>query len=140
MATATNDLKGALADLNEAIRLNTRESGYYINRGLVRYQMNDLRGAMDDYDQVIGMDKNNLIARFNRGLLRYQVGDNNRAIEDFDVVIQQENSHFHGYSSGWPRSDPPKHLSDHLSDKAGSHGYHRTEHNRTTVLSKTSMW
>ncbi len=77
--------------------MNTRESGYYINRGLVRYQMNDLRGAMDDYDQVIGMDKNNLIARFNRGLLRYQVGDNNRAIEDFDVVIQQEPDNYMAY-------------------------------------------
>ena len=48
-----------LADLNEALRLDTRESGYYINRGLVRYQMNDLRGAMADYDQVISMDSRN---------------------------------------------------------------------------------
>ena len=43
-----DDYKDALADLNEALRLDTRESGYYINRGLVRYQMNDLRGAMAD--------------------------------------------------------------------------------------------
>ena len=83
--------------MNEAIKLNTREGGYYINRGLVRYQMNDLRGAMADYDQVINMDKNNLIARFNRGLLRYQVGDNNRAIEDFDVVIQLEPDNYMAY-------------------------------------------
>ena len=87
----------ALADLNEAIRLDTRQSGFYINRGLVRYQMNNLRGAMADYDQVIGMDRDNLIARFNRGLLRFQVGDNNRAIEDFDVVIELEPENFMAY-------------------------------------------
>ena len=29
-------LQDALTDLNEAIRLSTRESGYFINRGLVR--------------------------------------------------------------------------------------------------------
>ena len=92
-----NNMKDALADLNEAIRLNTRESGYYINRGLVRYQLKDLRGAMADYDQVVSMDSHNLIARFNRGLLRAQIGDNNRAIEDFDVVIEIEPDNYMAY-------------------------------------------
>ena len=93
----TKDFDKALADLNEAIRLDPRESGYFINRGLVRYQKNNLRGAMADYDQVISMDKENLIARFNRGLLRFQVGDNNRAIEDFDVVLQLEPDNYMAY-------------------------------------------
>lgn len=92
-----NKLDEAFADLNEVIKLNTRESGYYINRGLVRYQKNDLRGAMADYDQVVSMDSQNLIARFNRGLLRAQVGDNNRAVEDFDVVIELEPDNYIAY-------------------------------------------
>ena len=91
------EFEKALDDLNEALRLDTRESGYYINRGLVRYQLNDLRGAMADYDQVISIDSHNLIARFNRGLLRFQVGDNNRAIEDFDVVIEMEPDNYMAY-------------------------------------------
>src|SRR5690554_7854586 len=72
----------ALADLDEAIRLDPYFEGNYINRGLVKYYLNDLRGAMADYDRVIEMDEDNLIARFNRGLLRAQVADNNRAIRE----------------------------------------------------------
>ncbi len=76
--------------LNEALRLIPVRAGYYINRGLVRYQMNDLRGAMADYDQVISMDSRNLIARFNRGLLRFKSGIITVLSKTFDVVIQQE--------------------------------------------------
>jgi tetratricopeptide (TPR) repeat protein len=89
-----DDFEQALQDFDQAIRLETKQPGYHINRGLVRYHLNDLRGAMDDYDRVVNMDEHNLIARFNRGLLRSQVGDVYGALEDFDKVIELEPDNF----------------------------------------------
>lgn len=84
------DYKGALDDVNEAIKIEPMRTGYYLNRGLIRYYMKDIRGTLSDYDKVIDMDANNVMAYYNRGILRAQVGDKNRAIDDFTEVINRE--------------------------------------------------
>jgi tetratricopeptide (TPR) repeat protein len=87
------DYANALPDLDEAVRLDPDVPGYYINRGLARYNLNNLRGTLDDFDRVIRLDPNNDLAWYNRGLIRSQVGDINRAIEDFDKVIYLDPNH-----------------------------------------------
>lgn len=66
---------------------NPRNSSFYINRALARYQQTDLRGAMDDYNAAIETNPDNYLAHYNRALLRMHVGENNLAIEDFDFVL-----------------------------------------------------
>ncbi len=84
------DYKGALEDVNEAIKIEPMRTGYYLNRGLIRYYLKDIRGTLADYGKVIDMDANNVMAYYNRGILRAQVGDKNRAIDDFTEVINRE--------------------------------------------------
>lgn len=80
--------RSALDDINEAIRLQPRYAGLYINRAYLRYNLDDYFGAMDDYDYALVIDPVNSTAYFNRGLLRAEVNDNDRALEDFTQVLR----------------------------------------------------
>lgn len=84
------DYQGALADMNEAVRLEPKNTGFYINRAMVKYYVEDLRGAMNDYDYVLTLDPTNVMAYYNRGLLRAQVGERNKAVDDFNRVLSRE--------------------------------------------------
>jgi tetratricopeptide (TPR) repeat protein len=47
------DLDGAMADYNQAIKLDPKFAGAYNNRGNIKLKKNDLNGAMADYNQAI---------------------------------------------------------------------------------------
>lgn len=82
------NFQSALDDMNEAIRLQPRYAGLFINRAYLRYNLDDYFGAMADYDYALTLDPINSVAYFNRGLLRAEVNDNDRALEDFSRVLQ----------------------------------------------------
>ena len=81
------DFQSALNDMNEAIKLQPKYAGFFINRAFMRYNLDDYFGAMADYDYANQLEPLNTIALFNRGLLRAEVHDNNKAIEDFSKVL-----------------------------------------------------
>ena len=93
-ARANHDFESAVADMDSAILLEPRYSGYFINRAYMKYNLDDYFGAMADYDYAIGLDPASQEAHFNRGLLRAEVGDNNKAISDFDFVLKSNPSNF----------------------------------------------
>jgi tetratricopeptide (TPR) repeat protein len=80
-------LKEALADYNEAIRLDPAEEEYFLNRGLIRERLKDLDGAYRDYTQAITLKDNFDKAWLNRGNLLARRGKLNEAIEDYSVAI-----------------------------------------------------
>jgi len=82
------DFNLALTDMNEAIKLQPRNAGFYINRAYLRYNLDDYFGAMADYDFAISLDPLNAVAYFNRGLLRAEVHDRDQAITDFSKVLE----------------------------------------------------
>ncbi len=82
------DHKSALTDMNEAIKLQPRLSGLYINRAFLRYNTDDYFGAMADFDYAIELDPLNTAALFNRGLLLSEVNANDRALNDFTKVLE----------------------------------------------------
>lgn len=84
----SSDFESALNDMNEAIRLQPRNVGYFINRAFLRYSTDDYNGAMSDYDYAIELDPINTAALFNRGVLRAEVRDLNRAADDFTRVLK----------------------------------------------------
>ncbi|MBD5254177.1 MAG: tetratricopeptide repeat protein [Barnesiella sp.] len=82
------DYPAALADMNEAIKLQPRYAGFFINRAYLRYMTDDYYGAMADYDYALQLEPSNTVALFNRGLLRSEVHDINKAIDDFSQVLR----------------------------------------------------
>ena len=86
----TKDFEGALADMDEAIRLQPQLTGLFINRAFVRYRLNDYYGAMSDYDYAVTLEPTNTTALYNRALLRAEVHDYNKAIADLDRVLDLE--------------------------------------------------
>lgn len=82
-----NNFQRALADMNEAIKLQPHYSGFFVNRAFLRYKLDDYFGAMADYDYAITLDPTSPVAYFNRGLLRAEVHDRDRAISDFSKVL-----------------------------------------------------
>ena len=85
---SARDFESAATDMTEAIRLQPREPGLYINRAFLRYNLDDYNGAMEDYDYALQLDPLNVAAIFNRGLLRMEVRDNDNAIIDFTRALE----------------------------------------------------
>lgn len=81
------DFAAAIADMNEAIKLQPKLPGLYINRAFLRYNQDDYFGAMSDYDYAIELDPLNTAALFNRGILLTEVNANDRALNDFSRVL-----------------------------------------------------
>lgn len=91
---STKDYQAALADMDQAIRLQPNEAGFYVNRAYVRYRLDDYRGAMDDFDRAIDLDPLNRAALFNRSMLCAEVRDFNRAIDDLTRVLDLDNDDY----------------------------------------------
>ena len=81
------DWDGAMADYNEAIRLDPNYSAAYDNRGNAKRQKGDLNGAMADINQAIRLNPKNAIAYFNRARVKEKKGDLDGAIADFNQAI-----------------------------------------------------
>lgn len=88
------DYKSALADIDEAIKLQPRMAGLYINRAFLRYNLDSYTGAMADYDFALSLEPLNATALFNRGLLLAEVSANDLALIDFTKVLELDPDDF----------------------------------------------
>jgi tetratricopeptide (TPR) repeat protein len=82
------DLDGALADYNEAIRLDPNDALSYNNRGVIRKDKGDLDSALADYNEAIRLDPNNTLPYNNRGNTRKDKGDLDGALADYSEAIR----------------------------------------------------
>lgn len=85
-----HDFESALADMDQAIRLQPKFAGFFINRAYLRYMTDDFQGAFADYDYALQLEPDNAMALFNRGILRAEVHDNDKALVDFSRVLELE--------------------------------------------------
>ena len=60
------DYAAALEDMNEAIRLQPKYPGFYINRAFLRHNLDDYYGALSDYEYAIQLDPDDYTGYFNR--------------------------------------------------------------------------
>ncbi len=84
------DFESALADIDQAIKLQPHLPGLYINRAFLRYRLDSYSGAMADYDYALTLDPLNPVALFNRALLLTEVNANDLALEDYNRVLDLE--------------------------------------------------
>src|SRR5882724_6153973 len=85
--TEKRELDAALADLNEAIKLDPAYACAYSNRGRVYAFKRDLDHAMADYDEAIRIDPSFALAYNSRGDAWFNKGDLDRALADFSLAI-----------------------------------------------------
>ncbi|NMF66565.1 hypothetical protein DP113_22855 [Brasilonema octagenarum UFV-E1] len=82
------DLKAAINDYTEAIRLNPNYAYAYGDRGLARFDSGDKQGAIDDLNQALRIDRNLAPAYNARGFVRYKLGDKQGSISDFNSALR----------------------------------------------------
>lgn len=80
------DLAAALADYNEAIRLNPKDTEAYNSRGITRHQMGDLDAAIADYGEALRLKPQNALAYCNRGEAYFAQGKFAEALENFQIA------------------------------------------------------
>jgi len=61
------ELDGAMADIEQAIRLNPKNAMAYANRATAKEVMGDLDGAIADYSRAIKLNPRYVAAYNNRG-------------------------------------------------------------------------
>ncbi|MBD2501390.1 serine protease [Anabaena azotica] len=87
---ATGDIKGAMADLNQAISLNPEyiEEAAYLLRGGLRAQQGDLKGALADYNEAVRVNPENAENFKNRSAVRSQMQDYKGALADLNEALR----------------------------------------------------
>jgi tetratricopeptide (TPR) repeat protein len=78
------DLDRAIADYNEAIRLDPKQANAYRNRGNAWREKGDLDRAIADLNEAIRLDPKYANAYVNRGNVWHDKGDLDRAIADYN--------------------------------------------------------
>lgn len=81
------DYAAALSSMDEAIKIQPRYPGFFINRAFIRRNLDDYYGAISDYDYAIQLAPTDYVPFFNRALLLMEVRDFDRALLDLDKVI-----------------------------------------------------
>lgn len=82
------DYEQALADCNQAAKMDPQSAILYNRRGLIWYQKGDMGRAIVDYDQAIRINPQHSIAFNNRGLAFATKKEYDRAIRDYDQAIR----------------------------------------------------
>jgi tetratricopeptide (TPR) repeat protein len=100
----SGDNKGAIADLNIAIRLDPQLDNAYNNRGSAKSKLGENKGAISDYDLAIRLNPQYAGAYANRGLVKALLGDKTGAIADLNIAAKlfkaQSNPDFYEKAMG----------------------------------------
>lgn len=81
------DFKGALSDLDKAIKLNSQKVEYFYYRALVKEELKDLKGSLKDFDIVLSKDPSH-IAIIYRANIKFKLKDYKGSISDYDAYIK----------------------------------------------------
>lgn len=82
------DLEGAIADLDQAIRIRPTLAVAYLNRAAVQRANGDPAAAMKDLDRAVALKKDFFEALSNRGSLRHDLGDPQGALADLNRALE----------------------------------------------------
>jgi tetratricopeptide (TPR) repeat protein len=81
-------LNGAIADYDQAIKLNPMHANSYSNRGLAESDKGDLRSALADYNKAVELSPNSFQPYINRGIVKSKADDVDGAKADFSKAVE----------------------------------------------------
>ncbi len=82
------ELDIALGDMNDAIRLNSNQSAWFIGRGILWGNKKDYDKAIADYSEAIRLNPKSGVAYHNRGRAWRMKKDYDKAIADYDEALK----------------------------------------------------
>jgi protein O-mannosyl-transferase len=92
------DIKGALTELDRAIKLDPNFAMAYYNRGILKNdKFNDFNGAISDYTNALRVNPNYVQAQFNRAISYKALSKFGEAIADYNVVISKDANFINAY-------------------------------------------
>ncbi len=98
----------AIADYDDALRLNPRLAEVHYNRGLAKTHQLDYKSALADYDHALRLNPHFLNAYYDRAILRIHMHDHDGAITDFNEVIRLDPKHTNAHNNcAWMLATTP---------------------------------
>jgi len=85
--SAKGEHETAIADYDEAIKLDPKSASAYNNRGSARSDKGDVDGALSDFNEAIKLNARYASAYFNRGNI-YAAQGEARALKDYDAAVK----------------------------------------------------
>ena len=79
----SGDFDQAIADFNQAVRLNPNQAEAYNYRGVTKARKGDSEGAIADFDQAVQLDPKYDNGYLNRGIVRQTKRDFGGALSDY---------------------------------------------------------
>jgi tetratricopeptide (TPR) repeat protein len=109
------NVRGALIDANEAIRIEPNRASAYTTRSLARVHLRDEKGALADINSAIKLEPQASQHYLSRGIIR-GIFQDAEGIKDIDKFIQQNPKEANGYAARGTirikRGDVPRGLKD----------------------------
>ncbi|MEK0195557.1 tetratricopeptide repeat-containing serine protease family protein, partial [Microcoleus anatoxicus] len=94
---ALEDVRGAIEDFNQALKIAPNTPLTYLLRGKAYERLGDDKSAIADYDQALRINPNFLLGYNNRGGARFRSRDYQGAIADYDQVLRINPNYASGY-------------------------------------------
>lgn len=89
----------AIADYDEAIRLDSEHVDAYNNRANVYCELGQYERAIDDFNEAIRLDPEYALVYYNRGNTYRVLGQYERAIDDFNEAIRLDPQYAEAYDN-----------------------------------------
>jgi lipoprotein NlpI len=94
---ANGDQAAAIADYDEAIKLDPKGAPAYNNRGTAKNESGDAEGAIADFNEAVKHKKTFASAYFNRANVHAAKGEIDRAISDYTAAINYDRRNTNAY-------------------------------------------
>lgn len=94
--TQLKNYKQGIYWLDSAIRLQSKDPDYYVNRGIAKVALQDTT-ALSDYKKALLLNPEHVAARHNLAILKRDMGDSSESLDQLERAIESDSSMLYPY-------------------------------------------